>query len=185
MSLFEFVTVMISMILALSFGQMLQSAAYFAKTEREIIPYRPYALWIASIVLTVLNHWWSLWDLQSINWSYPSFVYILIAPTLISYAISLLAPNTAGTGTIDIPTQFEKIRKLFSKVMFTYVAIMWFDGPLLAGQNAFGFVGLMHIPVLIGVAVPWFTGNKLANTIAPLINILLIMFIMAIRFMAA
>ncbi len=67
MSLFEFVTVMISMILALCLGQLLRSASYLAKTDREVVAYRPYALWFISIVLAVVNHWWSLWDLRDID----------------------------------------------------------------------------------------------------------------------
>ena len=45
MSLFEFVTVMISMILALSLGRLLRSASYLAKTDRDVIAHRPYTFW--------------------------------------------------------------------------------------------------------------------------------------------
>jgi len=74
MSLFEFVTVMISMVLALALSQMLRSASYLAKTDREIVTYRPYGLWFIAIVLAVVNHWWSLWDLRNIDWNYASYV---------------------------------------------------------------------------------------------------------------
>jgi hypothetical protein len=44
MSLFEFVTVMVSMILALTLGQLLMSASSLAKERRNVIPFAPYTL---------------------------------------------------------------------------------------------------------------------------------------------
>jgi hypothetical protein len=75
MSLFEFVTVMISMILALCLGQILRSTSLLAKTEKSVVPYLPYTLWSVVLLLSVINHWWSLWDLQSLEWNYASFLY--------------------------------------------------------------------------------------------------------------
>lgn len=97
MSLFEFVTVMVSMILALCMSQLLRNASFLAKTDREIKHYLPCTLWLGVILITVINHWWSLWDLRSVNWSYASFLYILVAPILITFGTGLLVlPLTNG-----------------------------------------------------------------------------------------
>lgn len=182
MSLFEFVTVMISMILALSLGQMLRSASYLAKTEREVRYSRPHTLWFAVIIIAVINHWWSLWDLRSIEWDYASFLYVLIAPVLVTFAAGLLTPGRASSGAIDLPIQYERVRKLFSIVMVSYATAMWFDGPLLAGQEVFGFVGALHMPIVAASMVPWFTGSERANTLAASVMIAVLMVVMAVRF---
>jgi hypothetical protein len=45
MSLFEFVTVMISMILALTLGQLLSGAAFLLRSSRQVRWYAPHTLW--------------------------------------------------------------------------------------------------------------------------------------------
>jgi hypothetical protein len=182
MSLFEFVTVMISMILAMCLGQLLKSASYLAKTDREIVSYRPYSLWVVSIFLAVVNQWWSLWDLRGIDWNYVSFVYMLIAPTLVTFAVGLLAPSRGAAGPIDLEKHFSKIRGLFSKVLACYTLVMWFDGPFFAGQAPLGAVGLMHPPIIAAFLVPSFTNGVRANLLAASVVIVAMLAVMTARY---
>jgi hypothetical protein len=182
MSLFEFVTVMISMILALCLGQILRSASYLAKTEREVVIYRPYALWLFSIMLVVVNHWWSIWDLRNIDWDFPSFIYMLVAPTLVTFAVGLLAPDRTAPGPINLERHFSRIRRLFSKTLVGYTLVMWFDGPLFAGQAPFGIVGLVHPPIIAAFLVPSFTNSARANSLAASVLIVAMLAVMTIRY---
>lgn len=184
MSLFEFVTVMISMILALALGQLLKTVSYLARSHRQIIRCRPYSLWLTTLGLTVINHWWSLWDLRVIDWNYASFLYVLIAPTLVTFAVDLFMPDKAGDGPIDLRAQYERVRPLFARVFFVYVLVMWFDGPLLSDQDAFGPVGLLHLPQLAGVSLSLFSDRERPNIVAPLTVITILLTIMVVRFLA-
>jgi hypothetical protein len=182
MSLFEFVTVMISMILALSLGRMLRSASYLAKTDRDVITYRPHTFWFVATLLAVINHWWSLWDLHGIQWNYASFLYALVAPVLIAFAAGLITPDRSVSGAIDIPAHFARIRKLFSKVFVGYVFFMWFDGPLLAGQDVLGVIGILHVPMIAAAAVPWISGDDRVNLGAALVVLAIVAVVIVVRF---
>ena len=82
MSMFEFVTVMISMILALCLGHLMRGASSLAKADREVIHHLPLVLWSIVVLLSVINHWWTLWDLRDVDWSYGSVSYThLTLPT--------------------------------------------------------------------------------------------------------
>lgn len=182
MSLFEFVTVMISMILALCLGQLLRSVSYLAKTDQQVKWYLPYAMWMVVVLLTVINHWWSLWDLRNLDWSYVSFIYILVAPVLITFATGLMSPVRTSTGQIDLHLHFSRIRKLFGLVFAAYVIFMWFDGPLFTEQQVFGLVGMLHIPILAAHLITAFWDDRRWNIIAPGIVILMLLVIMALRY---
>lgn len=184
MSLFEFVTVMVSMILALSLGQLLSNLSYLAKTHREIVRYLPYSLWLFAMGLVLVNHWWSIWDLRDINWNYASFLYVLIAPVLITFAAGLLAPDRAESGPIDLSAQFLRIRPIFTKAILAYVLVMWFDGPLLSGQDAFGLVGLLHIPLLAALSWSLIDTGTRQQKITPIAMIIVLLFVIAVRFLA-
>jgi hypothetical protein len=182
MSLFEFVTVMVSMILALSLGQLLRGASFLAKTDREVIYYLPFVLWSLVLLLSVVNHWWTLWDLRDVDWNYGSFLYILVAPILITFAMGLLSPNQSSSGPIDLRAHYSKIRRLFSSVMVGYAAVMWFDGPLFTEQTVFGTVGILHIPIIAADLVPGISGNDRANAVAAGAVIAILLIVMFVRF---
>jgi hypothetical protein len=182
MSLFEFVTVMISMILALSLGRLLRSASYLAKTDRDVIAHRPYTFWFVVTLLAVINHWWSLWDLRGIQWNYASFLYVLAAPVLIAFAAGLITPDRSGSGAINIPNHFSRIRKLFSKIFVCYVFFMWFDGPLLGGQDVLGIIGILHVPIIAAASVPWISGDDRANLGAASVAIAALVVVVVARF---
>lgn len=183
MSLFEFVTVMVSMILALSLGQLLTGVTFLIKTGRDIRWHAPHTLWLAFIALTLVNHWWSLWDFNALEWNYAAFMYILLAPTLIAFAVGLLAPDRSDSASNDLALQFARVRQPFAAVLVAYVLAMWFDGPLLAGQNAFGAVGLLHIPILAAAATPLFSAAGRANLLAPCLASAALATVMVIRFL--
>ena len=138
MSLFEYVTVMVSMILALCLGHILRSVSFLAKSDQEISYYLPHTLWSLLLFISVVNHWWSLWDLRDLNWSYISFLYVLGAPILISFAAGLLSPNRTDSKPINFEVLFPKVRPLFFATMIGYGLFMWFDGPLFTQQAVLG-----------------------------------------------
>ena len=185
MTLFEFVTVMVSMILALCLGHLLRSASFFAKTDRKIKWCLPYVLWSLVLFLTVINHWWSLWDLRDIEWNYGSFIYILAAPILITFATGLLAPTRSNSGPIDLQAHYSRTRRTFSVVLATYASVMWFDGPLFTEQAVFGIVGTLHIPIIVADLVPSVSANHRANAIAASTVITMLVIIMVVRYSAA
>ena len=185
MSLFEFVTVMVSMILALCLGQLLRSASFLAKTEREVKAYLPFTLWSVVILLAVVNQWWSLWDLRNLDWSYVSFLYILVAPVLVTFATGLLSPNLPRSGPIDLQAQYARVRRLFSVSFIAYVFFMWFDGPLFTEQAVFGKVGIMHIPIIAATLVPGMSENDRANSVAASAVIAVLLIVIAVRYSTA
>jgi len=182
MSLFEFVTVMVSMILALCLGHLLRSASFLAKTDRGVISYLPFVLWSIVLLLSVINQWWSLWDLRDVDWNYGSFIYILAAPVLITLATGLLSPTQSNSGPIDLRAHYSRIRRLFSAAMVSYASFMWFDGPLFAKQAVFGTVGILHIPIIAADLVPGITGNDRANSIAAGTVIAMLLIVMVVRY---
>lgn len=171
MTLFDFVTVMVSMILALSLGHVLDGIAHLYKTRGRVKWHLPHTLWMAAIVLTLINHWWALWDFNDINWNYASFLYILIAPVTLSFAVNLIAPERSGDDAYDLEAQFARVRQPFAAAFCIYVLAMWFDGPLLDRQDPLGPIGLLHIPAIVGTIVGFFSSGRIVAVVVSLIGV--------------
>jgi hypothetical protein len=153
-----------------------------AKTDREIEWSLPYVLWSMVLFLTVINHWWSLWDLRDLDWNYGSFLYILAAPILITFATGLLSPIQPNSGPIDLQKHYSRTRRTFSVVLASYATVMWFDGPLFADQAVFGVVGMLHIPIIVADLVPSVSANDRVNAVAASTGIIIILIIMVVRY---
>jgi H+/Cl- antiporter ClcA len=121
MSLFEFVTVMISMILALTLGQLLSGATFLLRTSGEVRWYAPHTLWVCGMGLGLVNHWWALWDFRDLDWNYATFLYILIAPLMAFLAVGLLTPDRESN---DMQRQFARVRRPFGALVCAYVLAM-------------------------------------------------------------
>jgi hypothetical protein len=184
MSLFEFVTVMISMILALCLGNILRSTSLLAKTEKQVELYLPHTIWTVLLLLTVINHWWSLWDLQDLQWNYASFLYILAAPILISFGTGVLMPEDTSAKRISLETQYLRVRRLFFVTMTGYGIFMLFDGPLLSNQSLFSNVNLFSLVLLADTVIPIFTSNKSINVACGGLSIIMVVSVMVARYLA-
>lgn len=151
MSTFEFVTVLISMILALAVGQLLAGAAALVKNRRRTRGYLTHSLWLANLFLSALLLWWTLWDLRGINWTAFSYSYVVAAPTIMFFTVALLIPDDAGGREVDLQAHFFQVRLAFLGAMLAYTCATWFDGPLLAGQAVLGRIGQADLLVVAGI----------------------------------
>lgn len=185
MSLFEFVTVMISMILALCLGHILRATSLLVKTNRRVVFYAPYAIWLAVIFLSVINHWWSLWDLRNHEWDYASFLYILAAPILISFATGTLMPEEISSEQVDLEAQYLRARKVFFLAMTGYGVFMLFDGPLLAGQDLAQNFNLITIVLLMDTIIPVFTANRMINALCGSISFAMVLAVIVTRYLSS
>ena len=93
MSLFEFVSVIIAVVLALGLGQLLVGVSALLKARRRVHGYAPHAIWLANLFVLILIHWWAQWDLRDVEWTYPTFLYVVLGPTLLFLSVSLLMPE--------------------------------------------------------------------------------------------
>ena len=93
-----------------------------------------------------------------------------------------MSPVQPTSGPIDLQAQYSRIRRPFSAALVAYVIVMWFDGPLFAGQAVFGIVGLLHVPIIVADLIPGVTGNRRANTAAAGTVIAILLMIMVVRY---
>lgn len=182
MSLFEFVSVIIAVILALSLGQLLFGVSALVKARWQVQGFLPHTLWLAAVFLGILAHWWAQWDFRDLEWTYPGFIYVVLGPTLLFFAVTLLIPDRIGEGSINLRDHFLGVRRVFMLIMLAFIILAWFDGPLLQGQAVFGRLGWLHIGwigvLLVGIS----TDDTRANALAAAGWIVLVMFAWVVRF---
>jgi hypothetical protein len=157
MSAFEYLSVLISIILALGMtrvlagvGEMLQ-----ARSRRHI--YWVHAVWIVNVFLYLVVAWWIFYRWRNQQpWTFFLFIFVLISPTIL-YLVSILLfpPESDLEESIDYKTHYYANHRAFFVLfaMFTPVDIV--DsllkgiphflqlGPQYVVSNSLFFVGLV------------------------------------------
>lgn len=95
MTPFEYVIVLISVILGLGITTILTGVAELIKHNRPVKLYTPYIIWIVLIFVLHIQDWWLSYKLQSIKvWELHSFLLIIIYPICLYILAHLLFPSS-------------------------------------------------------------------------------------------
>jgi hypothetical protein len=95
LTLFEFISVAVSIVLALSAGQILLNLReVFDPTRR----YWVHALWVVHALFVHILVWWSLWAYRDVEaWNLATFTLVLLPPGMLFVMTSALVPNTSSS----------------------------------------------------------------------------------------
>lgn len=117
MSIFEYLMVMVSIVLGLGATQTLRGFSKIAQGSR---PFLPLTLWTVVIFYLYLQVWWSLWDLHAVaNWNQFYFYLLVAIPCSLFAATELIVPLASDANT-DWETHFFSVRKWFFGVLFAF-----------------------------------------------------------------
>jgi hypothetical protein len=110
MSLFEYVTVAVSIVLSLGVVRLLDGVRYAASLERG---YWVHLLWIATKLMNHALYWWGLWSTRdAVAWNFASFMWVLAFPGILYLQSTALVTTAPG----EIPSwreHFYRIRRWF------------------------------------------------------------------------
>jgi hypothetical protein len=116
LDLFEFILIITSVIYALAVAQILSGISRLAQTPAAIRSYIAHTLWVIIFFLYIFLIWWATWEFRSVAWTFPQYGYMLIAPTLLFFACSLLIPQRIGDQEVDLsqsPSSFWRHLRSF------------------------------------------------------------------------
>ena len=152
MSLFEFVLVMVSLVLAIGVTHLLREVAAIVRhrdsLELDWIP----LTWVATLFLYAVSYWWALWDFRELEWTFPGFFFLLIAPTLLYVAISLVvSADVAGPGA-SLTTSFERVRFPFMVVLGVFQILVTWDGAAFGTEPVWNVLRALQL-LLLGAII--------------------------------
>ena len=168
MTLFEFIMVMVSLVLAIGVTHLLQGMVKIVRHRDMIAREWVRLVWAASLFTAAAVYWWSLWDFRLAGWTYPDFFFVLLAPTSLFTAISLLVSPETTSSTTSQYVPFEEVRPLFMVVMLVYTIVWSADGWVVGIEPAWNE---LRIPQIVTAAV-FLTGAVSSRRIAQFIAIL-------------
>lgn len=154
MTLFEFLSVAISIVLALSAGQLLTNLREVFDPERRSWTH---ALWVIHLLIIHVLTWWSLWAFRDIDWNLATFSIVLLPAAILFVCSSTLVPNNASSVT-SWKEHFFHVRRWFFAARSFFVVATGYRSWLLLDKPLLETPSPVSIPMLIlcmaGLVVP-------------------------------
>ena len=148
MGAFEYLSVLISIILALGMTRVLAGVGEMLQARSRRRVYWAHAIWIINVFLFLVVAWWIFYRWRNQQpWTFFLFIFVLISPTLLYLASLLLFPREGDVDSaVDYKTHYYANHRAFF-ILFALFAPVDIVDSLLKGVPHFLNLGLPYIVV--------------------------------------
>jgi len=183
MDLFSYILILSSVIYALAVAQILGGVSRLVQNPHPVRPFAPHTIWVINLFMFIFLVWWATWEFRAIDWTFPKYAYILIAPTLLFLASSLLTPQLLRDDVVDLESHFFRIRRLFFGAYFFGALAVIVDGHVLGNEALWHSGRVGHIVILGAAIAGYVSASRKAHVAVAAVTLIAYMWIALTRFL--
>jgi len=175
MGLFEFLMVLISVVIGLGLTEILTGAANLLRARDAVRFHWIHVLFQVGVFFALLQQWWESWDLNFVGEiSFFRVLVLLSSPVFLFLITNLLYPKDADGS--DLQEYYYRQAPLLWGLVVVSTVIGTFLRPLVEGDPVFEPANLSGIPMIIICAILATSRNRKTHSIlAPTILVLVIL----------
>lgn len=114
MTTFEYLSVLISIVIGLAITQLLSGTARLIQTRTRVRPHATTLLWMAVLFLLDTQIWWAAFERRTVvDWNFFLFLFYLLQPTIAFLLSFLVLPDLGDEDEIDLAANFAGNRPWF------------------------------------------------------------------------
>ena len=184
MTIFEYILVLLSMVLGLAVTQLASGVGELLRSRHRVTWSLPYALWLAFSFLAIMDLWTSGWLLRnSTRWTLWSIGLLLGSALSVYLAALWLIPRDIGDEDIDLGTFLLQERRYFLGALLAYSAFGIMANLYLFPNGYFDWATYATAaPVTATLALPWWSPNRWVQLIAPIAGLTFVVTYFAVYF---
>ena len=182
MDLFEYILILTSVIFALAVAQILAGVSRMAQSTVPVRGYLPQKIWIFNLFLLIFLIWWATWEFRNVDWTFPQYAYLLVAPTLLFFVCSLLTPQQFGREDAEIEAHFARVRRPFFGTFFFAVIAVVIDGNILSNEAVWHNGRYGHVVLLVASIWGFFSSTRKGQIAVAVITLAALIAITVVRF---
>ena len=114
MESFNYLSVLISIILGLAIAQILQGVRGLVLTRSKVKRYTPTIIWTGMALLAAIQCWWASFSMhQHANWNFLALLTIMLQATSIYMLAALVLPDAKEDSAVDLREHYFAHRHWF------------------------------------------------------------------------
>jgi hypothetical protein len=178
MTPFEYVVVLISIILGLGITQIMTGIADLVHQWEKVKLYWPHSLWVALVFIMHVQEWWITYELKQAftTWRLPTFLFFTLYPVNLFILARILFPYTPSDGPVDLKVfYFANFRKFFLVFMILIVL------SIISNVAIYGLTADQLILVALFLITGWIALRNMHNeTVHKIIAVGLLLVLIAV-----
>jgi hypothetical protein len=158
MTAFEYLSVLLSIILGLAVTQVLQGYRALLLSRQSVRMHWPTLIWSVLLLLFVAQAWWVSFGLDDqTEWRFDTFLVILLQMSLIYMLAAMVLPDVPSGAETDLAAHYENQRRPFFICLGLVVVVSLAKDLMLEGRLPellnVGFHVLLGAVALIGLTL--------------------------------
>lgn len=130
---FNYLAVLLSIVLGLGITQLLSSFGRWLEQRASFQAYAPSLLWAATLLLVHVQTWWTMFGLRSHgNWTFLQFSVVLVQPVIL-YLLATLVLPTSNVSAVDLQSNYYRQRNWFFGLFLMLLGVSLLKDVLLSG----------------------------------------------------
>ena len=115
MDAFNYLSVLLSIVLGLAVTQLLSGFAALVHARRRVAMYWPVPVQMAATLLITVQVWWAMFGLRDVrHWTFATFLIVLAQSIAVYLMAAFITPDLASEARIDLrPAYFREARWFF------------------------------------------------------------------------
>ncbi len=156
MTHFEFISVAVSIVLALSAARLLAALPHVLAPGRR---YWIHALWSLALLFAHMDFWWTIWIYREIDpWTFTGFAVVMLTPALLFLTVNSLVSDSPTT-IASWQTHFYASHRVFFSLYLATVSSIQLRQLIVLGDASVPYVEglpalLVALLMLVGLAIP-------------------------------
>jgi hypothetical protein len=182
MNLFEFLMILLSLIVGLGLAEILSGIARSLKSEGVRGFSWAHSATTLGVLIALLQAFWESWSLASIEtWSFPAMLLMLGAPTFLFLIAHVLFPDRESTLSLD-DYYFERARLIWALASLSVIVGTLFR-PLAFGMPLWALENISAIPTLTACALLSFVNTRMLHrVVVPVILVFVLLDTLAVSY---
>ena len=160
MDSFDYLSVLISIVLGLGITQLLSSVARTVEHRDAGSVYWPSMAWFLILLLAHVQTWWSFYGLRTHpQWNVMQFAFVLVQPIGL-YLLSVLVLPSESAATKDQKTWYASHRRAFFGLLAAFIVLSILRDFVLSGQAPRAENMVFQLLLLAGAGIAAWTANE-------------------------
>lgn len=156
---------MTSVIFALAVAQILSGIGRLAQAQGDVRTFSAHTLWVVQLFVSIFLVWWATWEFREVDWRFPEYGYLLLAPTLLFFACSLIIPGSIEGRSVDLEAHFFRVKRPLMWTFLVFTLVIVFDGPVLGTEPIVHPVRFWHSAWLLAAVWGIRSENRVSHVV--------------------
>ena len=142
MDSFNYLSVLLSIILGLAITQVLQGLRGLILTRAKVKLYIPTLIWVGLTLLIAIQGWWASFGMRThADWTFLALLIIVLQAISVYMVAALVLPDISADAMVDLREHYFAHKSwffaaVFSSIVFSAAKNLALAGHMLGGINA-------------------------------------------------